>query len=255
MAEATRTRADSPTKTCTEPGCDRALRARGLCATHYNRAKYPAEQRHPKVTVPCDWCEKPCQKEVGRGKRYGRLFCSLACRDSRRADNDGANLCPVPESHAAHPRWIGRLLPALYVRPAAEPAKPRVIRWVAGNCDRCGSPYVAEDYTDRARYCSHRCGKADGKDRRRARKRAAYVADVHRLRVFERDGWRCQLCRRKVDRTKVVPHPHAPVLDHVLPLSQGGTHEPANVQCAHYMCNSVKSDGVFGAGEQLLLIG
>jgi 5-methylcytosine-specific restriction endonuclease McrA len=27
-------------------------------------------------------------------------------------------------------------------------------------------------------------------------------------------------------------------LDHIVPLSRGGTHEPSNVQLAHYGCNS-----------------
>ena len=38
-----------------------------------------------------------------------------------------------------------------------------------------------------------------------------------------------------------------------VPLADGGTHEPANVQCAHYLCNSVKSDGA--ANDQLRLVG
>jgi 5-methylcytosine-specific restriction endonuclease McrA len=57
-----------------------------------------------------------------------------------------------------------------------------------------------------------------------------------------------------VKRDKVVPHPKAPVLDHILPLAQGGTHEPTNVQCAHFMCNSIKRDTV-PAVMQLMLFG
>ncbi len=91
------------------------------------------------------------------------------------------------------------------------------------------------------------------KDRRRARKRLAYVADVRRADIYARDKYRCQLCRRLLRMDVVVPHPKAAVLDHVIPLARGGTHEPANVQAAHFLCNSRKSDG--GGGEQLLLIG
>jgi len=56
-------------------------------------------------------------------------------------------------------------------------------------------------------------------------------------------------------RNAVVPHPKAPTIDHVIPLSKGGTHEPANVQLAHYYCNSIKADGAWGAGEQLAMLG
>lgn len=44
-----------------------------------------------------------------------------------------------------------------------------------------------------------------------------------------------------------------PSIDHIVPLSQGGTHELANVQLAHYRCNLSKNNR--GSGEQLLLIG
>jgi endogenous inhibitor of DNA gyrase (YacG/DUF329 family) len=243
---------------CSEPGCDRGVRAKGLCGTHYNRTHCTPEQRHRKVTVPCDWCGDPCVKDKGRDHRYGALFCSLECRDARRYDVASSRPCPIPESHPAHPRWVGRLLPVLYVAPSPAPVAAPTgsgIRWVAGTCHLCGTPYVAEDYSGKARFCSIRCARRVSKDRYRARKTDAYVADVWRTRVYERDGWRCQLCRKKVDRTKVAPHPRSPVLDHVLPLACGGKHEPANVQCAHYLCNSLKSDGVFGSGEQLLLIG
>lgn len=91
------------------------------------------------------------------------------------------------------------------------------------------------------------------KARRRAREKDAFVADVNRYEIFERDKWTCKLCHRKVNRRAVVPHPKAPVLDHVIPLAGDGTHEPANVQCAHFLCNSLKSDR--GGGEQLMLIG
>jgi 5-methylcytosine-specific restriction endonuclease McrA len=62
-------RADSPTKRCTEPGCGRPLRARGLCSTHYNRAHRPGNHdRRPTSCVVCgqvverftDRCRSPC---------------------------------------------------------------------------------------------------------------------------------------------------------------------------------------------------
>lgn len=91
------------------------------------------------------------------------------------------------------------------------------------------------------------------KERRRSRKRNAYVADVNRLAIFNRDKWTCQLCGRKVDRKKVAPHPRSPSLDHIVPISRGGTHEPANVQLACFGCNSRK--GAKPMGEQLRLVG
>jgi 5-methylcytosine-specific restriction endonuclease McrA len=123
----------------------------------------------------------------------------------------------------------------------------------AGRCRRCDEFFVMLWNDQPCRYCSERCQKRDHSSTRRVRKRDAFVEPVYRARIFERDDWRCQICKRKVRRNAVVPHPNAPVLDHITPLADGGTHEPANVQCAHYLCNSIKSAGA--ANDQLRLIG
>lgn len=107
-------------------------------------------------------------------------------------------------------------------------------------CQRCGSGF---DTTNPIKvYCSDRCADGAARDRRRARQRGAYVEDVYRKKVYERDGWKCRLCGGALKRDAVVPHPKAPTIDHVIPLNCGGTHEYANVQAAHFICNSVKGD-------------
>jgi hypothetical protein len=118
------------------------------------------------------------------------------------------------------------------------------------------------------RYCSRACrttssnrrqrdnGNARAaRERRRARKVGAYVGDVSRPAIYLRDGWRCQLCGRPLKRNASPPHPLAPTIDHVIPLSRGGTHEPANAQAAHFLCNSLKGDRSGPQGDQLRLIG
>jgi 5-methylcytosine-specific restriction endonuclease McrA len=52
----------------------------------------------------------------------------------------------------------------------------------------------------------------------------------------------CRLCGDPMMMGQAVPHPKAPTIDHVIPLAKGGTHEPANVQAAHFLCNSIKGD-------------
>lgn len=147
----------------------------------------------------------------------------------------GRAWCRIPDGH-----------PARQHRPA-----PRL--FVQGNCIRCGEPFCVHSEAGIASYCSRRCQRADTKARRRAAQRDAYVEHVYRSRIFERDGWRCRLCGKKTKRDAVAPHPLAPVLDHIIPLAKGGTHEPSNTQCAHFLCNSRKGDR--GGGEQLMLIG
>lgn len=236
-------KADSPTKTCGEDGCGRSLRARGLCSTHYNQIYQP--NRYRKITVVCGWCGRSCEKAADASRNYAYRFCSFDCLGAMKAYEAGSPmLCALTRWHPAHPQFRPPL-PVLWAPPARALVQPRARAprvFVGGTCVRCGSMYLAEDYTDKARFCSRACYRGDAKDRRRARKRAAYVADVSRTRIFERDGWRCQLCRKLVRRDAVVPHPLAPTIDHIVALNRGGTHEPANVQCAHFICNSRKSD-------------
>lgn len=125
--------------------------------------------------------------------------------------------------------------------------------WYSACCPMCDTWFVTDN--PKYQYCTARCGRKATKDRRRALERAAYVAPVSRPQVYARDGWTCQLCQRPVPRTEVVPHPQAPTLDHIIPLSRGGTHEPANVQLAHYLCNSIKSDGVRVNAGRLIELG
>ena len=72
-----RTRSDSPTKLCTQPGCDRALRARGLCASHYNQTYHP--DRHAPHPTACANCDAPVSRPFGNRRRP---TCSVACRSA-----------------------------------------------------------------------------------------------------------------------------------------------------------------------------
>jgi 5-methylcytosine-specific restriction endonuclease McrA len=89
-----------------------------------------------------------------------------------------------------------------------------------------------------------------GNHRDRARYHGVAYEPVDRVKVFERDGYRCRLCGIKTKGE--VPAPTAPTLDHIIPMAQGGDHVYLNVQCACYRCNSLK--GARAANDQLLLM-
>jgi 5-methylcytosine-specific restriction endonuclease McrA len=101
------------------------------------------------------------------------------------------------------------------------------------------------------KYCTRKCAlKAERKkrslERRTAdRMRAKKVAAGERINpfdIFERDGWKCQLCGKRIKRGAIVPDPMAAVIDHIHPLANGGEHTARNVQCAHFLCNSKRSN-------------
>lgn len=119
--------------------------------------------------------------------------------------------------------------------------------WVSGRCKRCGESFIAEwmsmpDLSRQPQYCSTNCGERSAKDRRNAIKRDAFVANVYRYQIFERDNWICQLCFKPIDRDVKAGELMSVSLDHILALANGGTHEPSNTQTAHFICNSLKGD-------------
>lgn len=213
-----------------------------MCSTHY-AVWHRSQERY---TITC----AICTKSFKTGER-SRKCCSTKCT----AKLGGDAFAAMRRREA-----FERRLPVFYCRPAIRSRPPvehvrTARRLTSGQCRVCASWFVSVhlDVT-----CSDQCHAAHNrnvrkicKDRRRARKKDAYRADVSRSKVFEADGYRCHLCRRKTDPTKAVPHPRAPTLDHVIPLARGGTHEPSNCRTACYRCNSVKGDR--GGGEQLLL--
>jgi hypothetical protein len=118
---------------------------------------------------------------------------------------------------------------------------------VQGQCARCGDQFTSRcPAGTSAKFCSDRCrgkgSRSDTRRARRARERAAFVAPVVSVEIFTRDRWICGICAEPVDPALEYPNLRSASLDHVIPLAAGGTHEPDNCQCAHFICNSLKSD-------------
>lgn len=192
--------------------------------------------------------ECPCGRKFRVYLYSNTKHCTSLCGNQMRV-----GLCNLP---ADHPVMIGirqkfkqeriAMIEAR-VRECEANRPPRV--WTMGQCKRCGESFIAEWLTSpslshQPQFCSSRCGARASKDRRNAVKRGAFVANVYRFKIFERDNWICQLCFSPIDRTAKAPQPLSVSLDHILALANGGTHEPSNTQTAHFICNSLKGDRV-----------
>lgn len=98
----------------------------------------------------------------------------------------------------------------------------------------------------------HKEERTEWKRRRRAAIRNLPVEKFSSLEIYMRDGWICQLCKKKVDKKLKWPHQMSASIDHIVPVSKGGAHLKSNVQLAHLICNmSVGTGGV----KQLLMFG
>jgi 5-methylcytosine-specific restriction endonuclease McrA len=69
--------------------------------------------------------------------------------------------------------------------------------------------------------------------------------------IFERDGWLCKVCGKSTPLSLAgQEHPDSPTLDHIIPLSKGGTHQTHNCQCACKACNQMSKNNRLGADEK-----
>ena len=119
-------------------------------------------------------------------------------------------------------------------------------------CPVCGT------VTDKKVYCSQKCyAKANEarKDinRRKKIQNALIDKDISLEKLYKRDNGICSICGGKCDwsdhqyrgRYFIVGKTY-PTIDHVIPLSKGGTHSWDNVKLAHLSCNSAKGASLVG---------
>ena len=125
-------------------------------------------------------------------------------------------------------------------------------------CSHCGKAVGYSGGRPRL-FCSSSCLRSDMKrrpeciesdkaqrKRRKAIQRGAKVgAPFTYKQVFDRDGWRCQMCGVNTpERLRGTYKKNAPELDHIVPLSKGGEHSYTNTRCLCRSCNAWKSDRI-----------
>jgi len=209
---------------------------------------------------------------VAARPQYQRKYCSDACR-AWAARHEG--LRPVARRCARCSADISdRHVTARYCSSqCAWRTRFGFIDKVEVECPRCGATFIPN--SARHKYCTTKCSRAVYQEKfraenpewvsewrrrsrpdqlRRARIRGARVVEKFKpIDIYERDKWRCGLCRKRVRKSLRWPDPMSASLDHLVPISCGGEHVRANVQLAHLGCNVRKN--ARGGGEQLMLFG
>lgn len=118
------------------------------------------------------------------------------------------------------------------------PKTPRTIK----RCTRCKERksiqcFIMLRHSNGRRYPSPQCTPCNT-HRKKARK------GVKRATIIARDRSRCGICGKKVS-------PQEMSIDHIIPLSAGGTHAAINLQVAHKRCNSRRGAGRIPAQMRL----
>lgn len=135
--------------------------------------------------------------------------------------------------------------------------KPKSYRIYITNCEQCGRLFVGR--RQKTKCCSQACYiKRDYRlnasrylkhaHLRNARLKLVEYEEVEPIKVYERDGWVCQLCGQPVKRETEIKHdPEMASLDHIIPISHGGSHTYGNLQCSHLRCNLAKGNRILAA--------
>jgi hypothetical protein len=190
------------------------------------------------------WC-KECYREWHR-ERYQPQ--GSATDDARRCDECASTYRPGQRRRSRYCSRTCKERAANRARQAAiDAAKPQ------RECLHCARVLPSEMRSD-ARFCSKRCNEAAHALQRKLRARTGQDDKPGHLRasICVRDQWICGICAQPVARDREYPDPLAPSLDHVVPVSQGGTNDPANLRLVHLVCNLRRRH--LGGGEQLALI-
>lgn len=179
-------------------------------------------------------------------KRRGRKpkpFACRACGDYRRHPlRPNSQFCS--EVCANKGRWRG----------------PRGgVRHTTKQCVVCSQPFAprykakklcsmacAAEYNRQRGFLQRAIPDPDQRKRRnridRERYRRIRGRRLQRLlrRICERDHWVCHICSRPIEASIAVRRTESPTIDHVIPLSRGGTDDESNLKAAHWSCNCRK---------------
>lgn len=120
-------------------------------------------------------------------------------------------------------------------------------------CGECGRFYFSskEKQTCSLKCCNKRSNRLKEIKRRNKFKENGKINwDISLFKLCERDKRMCYLCNKEVnlkdyittsDGTFIAGNDY-PSIDHIFPVSKGGTHTWNNIRLAHRYCNSIKSD-------------
>lgn len=173
----------------------------------------------------CDWCLDPYEKQ-----RKTDRWCSRECSDaasSNRVSYGAVDSCVVKYASCAQCEtvivaWHGRLRCQ-----ACTPSDDK--SFVSYKpCVTCGAWMCTGGPNSARRYCTSKCSPA----------RRRHVPKALRLSVLNRDGWICHLCGGRIPKRKWSGKAKDPTVDHLIPMSCGGSDDMVNLAAAHHECNT-----------------
>lgn len=185
------------------------------------------------------WPSRPACASCGSPKTSQRVLCRKCSAEQRRTLVP-CQRCGVPfwpwANGADHARKTCGCKPQ--PRPVKKVGKPKETRI----CSWCLEPFEAFN-GKRHGMCSTVCRQRFESKRRKLRIRGMEPRPVSAVALYRRRGNPpCGICGLPIDPALKYPHPFSVTVDHVVPLTRGGTHHDSNLQPAHARCNTSKGN-------------
>jgi len=219
-----------------------------------SRQRYCSRNCSPWPLITERYICKACGKEFKPNQRENTTYCSKRCSGDGKRKSNVWHHCKVyfPVCEICGEVFISRIkckhwlcsneCKKVYKRKrykeqyfvSVKKTNPFIVK----QCKECMKEFIVNYYADVRVFCSDKCVKRFFKRERRHRKKDRFVESVSLGEIYLRDNGVCQLCGLKVNMNCRVPHPKSPTIDHIIPISLGGTHEQKNAQLAHFICNS-----------------
>lgn len=143
-----------------------------------------------------------------------------------------------------------------YVITSAERLKNNPINKINKRCKECGK-HFSTTYSNKI-FCSNKCKRKNNYRINEINRRNKIIENgsvdwsISVERLYRRDKGTCYLCNGQCDMNDyyvndndiVICGNDYPSIDHVIPISKGGTHSWDNVRLAHRHCNAIKRDAL-----------
>lgn len=113
------------------------------------------------------------------------------------------------------------------------------------HCGHCKTTFVTTN--QQQIYCKEQC-KRDYKRKQRDdnEKKLATKTQSFKRKLYFKDEGLCGVCAEPVLLSDKYPNPRSLSIDHIVPLSKGGSHALYNLQITHWICNVNKGDSTLG---------
>lgn len=136
-------------------------------------------------------------------------------------------------------------------------------------CEECGQAFQMKGIKNK--YCSKKCLNKDMdkisklRKNKRVKRNGRIDYNITLNKLIKKDDKVCRICGELINEKDYIINKEGnfevgqgyPSIDHIIPVSKGGTHTWDNIQLAHHQCNSIKSDTVYKSieeSEQLRLV-